>query len=103
MILIEATRRAADVDAAAQIWAEATAARDSEHEVASLDISRPLIQTVLDRSDRALLLIARESGPGNGLRRQRAAAGHERDPGRGSVPRRAAGPVGQRNRRTAAR
>jgi ribosomal protein S18 acetylase RimI-like enzyme len=58
MIVIEATRRPQDVDDAAQIWAEATAARDGG-EVPGLDISRPIIQGVLDRSGRSLLLIAR--------------------------------------------
>jgi ribosomal protein S18 acetylase RimI-like enzyme len=59
VIMIEATRSAKDVDDAAQIWAEATAARDGEDEVAGLEVSRPVIQAVLNRSDRALLMIAR--------------------------------------------
>jgi ribosomal protein S18 acetylase RimI-like enzyme len=44
-----------------QIWAEATAARDGHDEVPGLDVSRPVIQCVLDRSSRALLLIARSA------------------------------------------
>jgi hypothetical protein len=61
VIVIEAGGRAHDVDDAAQIWAEATAARDGADDVPGLDISRPrpVIQGVLDRSRRALLLIAR--------------------------------------------
>jgi ribosomal protein S18 acetylase RimI-like enzyme len=62
VIVIEATRRAPDFDDAAQIWAEATAARDGQGDVPGLDISRPVIQGVLDRSGRALLMIARTAG-----------------------------------------
>ena len=46
------------VDEAAQIWAEATAARDGDDEVASLEFSRPIIENVLDRSPRSVLLVA---------------------------------------------
>jgi ribosomal protein S18 acetylase RimI-like enzyme len=56
---IERSRAAADIDAAAQIWAEATAARDGDDEVAELADSRPIIQGVLDRSPGSLLLVAR--------------------------------------------
>jgi ribosomal protein S18 acetylase RimI-like enzyme len=56
---IEQTRAPASVDAAAQIWAEATAARDGEDEVAGLADSRPIIQGVLDRSPDSMLLLAR--------------------------------------------
>jgi len=56
---ITETRAAADIDAAAQIWAEATAARDGEDEVADLADSRPIIQRVLDRSPDSVLLLAR--------------------------------------------
>lgn len=56
---IDETRADADVDAAAQIWAEATAARDGEDEVADLADSRPIIQAVLDRSPDSMLLLAR--------------------------------------------
>jgi ribosomal protein S18 acetylase RimI-like enzyme len=50
------------VDAVAQIWAEATAARDGEAEIAPLEVSRPLIQAVLDGSPRSLLLVADDGG-----------------------------------------
>ncbi len=50
------------VDDAAQIWAEATAARDGDDEVPGLALSRPVIQRVLDSSPRAVLLIARLAG-----------------------------------------
>lgn len=46
------------VDDAAQIWAEATAARDGDVDVTPLDLSRPIIEAVVNRSDRSLLLIA---------------------------------------------
>jgi SAM-dependent methyltransferase/GNAT superfamily N-acetyltransferase len=59
--VIEARRDNQLVDAAAQIWAEATAARDGDDDVPGLDDSRPIILGVLDRSDRALLLIARSA------------------------------------------
>jgi hypothetical protein len=42
--------QASDIDDAARIWAEATAARDGQDEVPGLGISRPVIQGVLDRS-----------------------------------------------------
>jgi ribosomal protein S18 acetylase RimI-like enzyme len=56
--VIDATGRGPLIDDAAQIWAGATAARDGHDEVPGLDVSRPVIQGVLDRSSRALLLIA---------------------------------------------
>jgi ribosomal protein S18 acetylase RimI-like enzyme len=59
--VIDAAGRDPLIDDAAQIWAEATAARDGHDEVAGLDVSRPVIQGVLDRSSRALLLIARSA------------------------------------------
>ena len=46
------------VDDAAQIWAETTAARDGDADVAPLDLSRPIIEAVINSSDRSLLLIA---------------------------------------------
>jgi hypothetical protein len=55
----EAARNSADVDAAAQIWAEATAARDGDKEVAELRFSRSVIQEVLDRSPRSVQLVDR--------------------------------------------
>jgi ribosomal protein S18 acetylase RimI-like enzyme len=54
---ITQTRAPADVDAAAQLWAEATAARDGEDEVAGLTESRPIIQGVLDRSADSFVLL----------------------------------------------
>jgi ribosomal protein S18 acetylase RimI-like enzyme len=57
--VIEVRAGSPQVDEAAQIWAEATAARDGEEDVADLEVSRPIITGVLDRSPRALLLIAR--------------------------------------------
>lgn len=46
------------VDDAAQIWAEATAARDGDADVVPLALSRPIIEAVVNSSDRSLLLIA---------------------------------------------
>lgn len=59
--MIEVSSSPEAVDQAAQIWAEATAARDGADEVAELDDSRPIIKGVLDRSPRSLLLLARTS------------------------------------------
>ena len=59
MDVIDAADRAPLIDEAAQIWAEATAARDQRAQVPALEDSRPVIQGVLDRSSRAFLLIAR--------------------------------------------
>jgi ribosomal protein S18 acetylase RimI-like enzyme len=59
MDVIEGPAGRREVDDAARIWAEATAARDGDEEVAGLEVSRPIIQGVLDSSPRALLLIAR--------------------------------------------
>ncbi len=58
MQVTEARRGSRDVDDAAQIWAEATAARDGEDEVAGLSQSRPIIQAVLDSSPAAFVLLA---------------------------------------------
>jgi ribosomal protein S18 acetylase RimI-like enzyme len=52
------TRSASEVDQAAQIWAETTAARDGETTVPGLDLARPVIQSVLDTSPRSFLLMA---------------------------------------------
>jgi RimJ/RimL family protein N-acetyltransferase len=46
------------VDDAAQIWAEATAKRDNDHEIAPLALSRPVIDAVLGGSLRSRLLVA---------------------------------------------
>jgi ribosomal protein S18 acetylase RimI-like enzyme len=59
--VIDADGRDFLIDDAAEIWAAATAARDGRDEVAGPDVSRPVIQGVLDRSSRALLLIARSA------------------------------------------
>lgn len=50
------------VDAVAQIWAETTAARDGEGDIAPLEVARPLIQAVLDSSPRSVLLVADDGG-----------------------------------------
>jgi len=55
----EAIRGSGDIDVAAQIWAEATAARDGDEEVADLSVSRPVIEAVLARSPESFVLIAR--------------------------------------------
>jgi ribosomal protein S18 acetylase RimI-like enzyme len=49
------------VVAAAHIWAEATAARDGDPDVAPLDLSHPLIEKVIDSSARSLLAVARDA------------------------------------------
>lgn len=46
------------VDRAAIIWARATAARDNDPDIASLDEARPVINRVLASSPHALLVIA---------------------------------------------
>ena len=46
------------LDEAATIWAEATAARDGDAEVAPLSVARPIIQRVIESSPRSLLLVA---------------------------------------------
>jgi ribosomal protein S18 acetylase RimI-like enzyme len=53
-------RGAAHVDAVADIWARATAARDGDQEAAGLQESRPVIESVLGSSPRAVLVIALE-------------------------------------------
>ncbi len=45
------------LDEAARLWAEATSTRDGDDAVAPLEISRPVIQRVLDNSPRAFLLV----------------------------------------------
>lgn len=52
------SRAAADVDEAAQIWAEATTERDGGTAVPELDHSRPVIEAVIDSSPRSFLLMA---------------------------------------------
>ncbi|MEV4508366.1 GNAT family N-acetyltransferase [Dactylosporangium sp. NPDC049525] len=46
------------LDEAATIWAEATAARDGGTEVAPLSLARPVIELVIERSPRSLLVVA---------------------------------------------
>lgn len=43
-------------DAAAQIWAEATAQRDGEHEVATIEEARPVLDRVLQLANSYLML-----------------------------------------------
>jgi ribosomal protein S18 acetylase RimI-like enzyme len=59
----EARRGSRDIDEAAQIWAEATAARDGDEDIADLSVSRPVIEAVLARSPDSFVLIVR-SDPG---------------------------------------
>lgn len=58
MQVTEAARGSSHIDVAAQIWAEATAARDGKEDVAGLGLSRPVIEAVLARSPRSFVLIA---------------------------------------------
>jgi ribosomal protein S18 acetylase RimI-like enzyme len=51
------TRDQPYLDAAAQLWAEATAARDHDDEVAGLDLARPVIDAVLASSPRSRLFV----------------------------------------------
>jgi ribosomal protein S18 acetylase RimI-like enzyme len=44
------------IDGAAQVWAEATAARDGDPDVAPLENSRPIIAGVADRPRRVLVV-----------------------------------------------
>jgi len=55
----EARRGSRELEEAAQIWAEATAFRDGESEIAGLSDSLPIIEAVLDRSQKAFVLLAR--------------------------------------------
>ena len=48
------------LDAAAQIWAEATSWRDNDKDVAPLELSRPIIERVLEISPRSFLLMVFE-------------------------------------------
>jgi ribosomal protein S18 acetylase RimI-like enzyme len=57
--VVDAAGQSHLLNEAAQIWAEATAARDGRPEVAELADSRPVIQALLDRSAQAFVLIAR--------------------------------------------
>jgi ribosomal protein S18 acetylase RimI-like enzyme len=50
------------LDGAAQVWAEATAARDGDPEVAPLEVSRPVIAAVLGRPGALLVVAVGERG-----------------------------------------
>lgn len=56
--MTEATR-GSGIDEAAQIWAEATAARDGLEAVADLSVSRQVIEAVLERSADSFVLVVR--------------------------------------------
>jgi ribosomal protein S18 acetylase RimI-like enzyme len=62
--VVEACRGSQELDDAAQVWAEATAFRDGESEIAGLSDSLPIIEAVLDRSPQAFVLLARADGGG---------------------------------------
>lgn len=59
MQVSEAVSGSRDLDEAAQIWAEATAARDRLDVVADLSVSRPILERVLGRSTDSFVLVAR--------------------------------------------
>lgn len=52
----------AEVDDAAQIWAEATTARDGQADVPPLDIARPIIASVIEKPGALLLLAIQNDG-----------------------------------------
>jgi ribosomal protein S18 acetylase RimI-like enzyme len=60
--VVEACRGSRELADAAQIWAEATAFRDGETEIADLSDSLPILEAVLDRSPQAFVLLARSDG-----------------------------------------
>jgi ribosomal protein S18 acetylase RimI-like enzyme len=62
--VVEARRGSRELDETAQIWAEATAFRDGESDVAGLTDSLPIIEAVLDRSPQAFVLLARADSGG---------------------------------------
>ncbi len=83
MQVTDAVPGSRDVDDAARIWAEATAARDGGEEVAALSISRPVIAAVLASSPAAFLLIARsQDGTAVGFAAVRPAVGPRARPAR---------------------
>lgn len=57
-IEIVVARRGEYLDEASQIWAEATAARDGDAEIAPVEVSRPILDSVVNGSTGAVLLIA---------------------------------------------
>ena len=68
MDVVEACRGSRELEDAAQIWAEATAFRDGESDVAGLSDSLPILESVLDRSPQAFVLLARaDSGAAAGF------------------------------------
>jgi ribosomal protein S18 acetylase RimI-like enzyme len=72
----EVARGSTGIDEAAQIWAEATAARDGLRTVADLSVSRPVIEAVLDHSAHSFVLVARaEDGSAVGFAAVQAAEG----------------------------
>ena len=60
--VVEASRGSRELEDAAQIWAEATAFRDGESEIAELADSLPILEAVLDRSPQAFVLLAQADG-----------------------------------------
>ncbi|GAA1640942.1 GNAT family N-acetyltransferase [Actinoplanes couchii] len=57
-VRIEASEPGRYLTEAAAIWAEATATRDGDPEIAPLDEARPVIERVLGGSARSLLIVA---------------------------------------------
>lgn len=57
-VRVEIADRGRYISEAATIWAEATAARDNDPEIAPLSEALPIIQRVIDSSPRSLLLVA---------------------------------------------
>lgn len=51
-------RSSTEIDAAAQIWAEATARRDGDTEVPTLNQARPVIEDAMNQSPSSVLLFA---------------------------------------------
>jgi ribosomal protein S18 acetylase RimI-like enzyme len=60
--VVEASRGSRDLEDAAQIWAEATAYRDGDSEIAGLADSLPILNAVLDRSPQSFVLLAKADG-----------------------------------------
>jgi ribosomal protein S18 acetylase RimI-like enzyme len=60
--VVEASRGSQELEDAAQIWAEATAFRDGESDVADLADSLPILEAVLDRSPQSFVLLAQADG-----------------------------------------
>jgi len=60
--VVDASRGSKQLEDAAQIWAEATAFRDGESEIADLADSLPILEAVLDRSPQSFVLLAQADG-----------------------------------------